>query len=341
VKQARLVALVLACACAKGQSVVEVRVSTTAGTVLTNVVRLEVSVDAPVDGNTKTSQTVSIPNLGSIPPEQRFALRFDANVQGAGVVTVFARDSGGNPLASAQASVNISPSESTHVEILLPGGAPPDMTVAPPDLAPPPKCNPVTQSGCASGQKCTIDGNCQPDGTQLVGDPCTDVNQHSNCAAGSGCGSTTGAICRQYCYKDSDCTQGSGPGGSPNNPFCLISVSGTQVKLCTIPCNPVASAGSSGCAAGLVCDYYDADPSVSQPEYTDCEPPGTAATGAGCTSVQCAPNNTCVHGNVTMMDICRQMCRPGVAGDCPSGDTCFQFNGAQLSFGFCCPSAGC
>jgi hypothetical protein len=339
VKLAPLLALVLACACAKGQSVVEVRVTTTAGTVLPNVQRLEVTVDAQVDGRSQTSQSVSISNVGAIPPEQRFALRFGSSVEGAAVVHVVALDSGGNQVASAQASVSISPSESTHVDVLLPGGAPPDMTGAPPDLAPRPPCNPITQTGCISGQKCVGDGTCQADGTQRIGEACSiDTDQHSNCAAGSACTIGEG-LCRQYCYKDSDCTQGSGPGGSPNNPYCAIGAGATMPKLCTLPCNPVAAAGSSGCAAGFACYHNDAY--QSQPENTDCERPGTVVTGASCLTVQCAPNNTCVHGGVTMMDICRQNCRLGVAADCPSGYACAQFTGQQLSYGFCCPSTGC
>jgi hypothetical protein len=304
---------------------------------LSGVRSLSVTVEADVSGNSLLSVPVVVPVAGSIPPAQTFALRFSASVDGPATVDVRALDAIGNTLAMARASARITPSESARVDVVLPAAAPPppDMASGPPDLASPP-CNPVTQVGCPSGQKCIITATCQPDGAQRIGDPCTtDSTGHSNCAAGGGCADEN--VCRQYCYTDSDCTQGPGPGSSLNTPYCVITVNGSSTKNCTLPCNPVLAAGSSGCAPGLEC-YYDFS---STGELTDCGRAGTVATGGSCATSDCAPNNNCVHGGTTMMDICRQNCRPGTAGDCPGGFNCEQFTRARLPFGFCCPSTGC
>ncbi|HEU5060990.1 MAG TPA: hypothetical protein VFU21_30880, partial [Kofleriaceae bacterium] len=82
-------------------------------------------------------------------------------------------------------------------------------------------CNPVTQEGCADGEKCSWlvvqedpflgRTDCVPDGTVAVGDACTEGTPgeetgFDNCAAGGLC---LGEICRTICNIDPDtCAEG-------------------------------------------------------------------------------------------------------------------------------------
>lgn len=93
------------------------------------------------------------------------------------------------------------------------GGGVPD---AGPDAPPPPKAcyDPVTSSGCAAGQKCSILCGtppgpglwCIPAGTILPGAACTPSTKSDPCVAGAYC-TTNSAVykCTKYCSSDADC----------------------------------------------------------------------------------------------------------------------------------------
>jgi hypothetical protein len=260
-----------------GDSVAEISVVTTAGTVLPLVSSLVVVANLCFETGTCQPRTedvatpITVDVDRTIPPSVDFALRFDKSIDARVWVQVTARDASGRTLASSGATLEIAPSRSTSATVKLVGTSPPDMAPVPPDMTPPPPCDPVTQSGCTLlSQKCTASGRCEPGGTVSLGQPCTRNNASDNCVKGASC---EGGYCREMCNTDPDCTGVWGPGNG-NRPRCVEYTNLTPHR-CTLPCNPVPQAGPSGCASGQRCIYTRND----DYEYTTCTTPGTATTG--------------------------------------------------------------
>ena len=151
-------------------------------------------------------------------------------------------------------------------------------------------------------------------------------------------------FCREFCASDTDCKQAAVPSGSTAEPgnvaHCVIDITSTTWKVCSVACNPVTTAGASGCAAGMGCTYGG---TTGVPEFTDCETVGTAVEGATCTyTTDCAAGLVCVNNGTTSH--CRDVCRNATPTDCTvSGDVCYAPSGVTSPmFGFCCSStSGC
>jgi hypothetical protein len=238
------------------------------------------------------------------------------------------------------------------VSLARPG---PDMAMPPPDLrmpdlAPPP-CDPVAQSNCPSGHKCTVSGSgtvCVPNGTVATGAICTP--SPDNCVPGDYCYSDGQNVrwCEHFCKIDSDCRGGgAGPLSSSNVAWCAFAVGSS--RGCTTPCNPVPAAGASGCVSGSKCDAYNYTGSGgaggsgggSTSEVTDCEVIGAGGDGVTCTyDTDCLAGYGCFsHGGGASS--CRPYCRMGNNADCTiAGETCHTVTN-WVFIGACCPAAGC
>jgi hypothetical protein len=208
-------------------------------------------------------------------------------------------------------------------------------------------CDPVAQTGCGPGEKCSLDstGNvCLSDGTKPNGAACGPATD--DCIHGTLCVGPVAMTlnCRQFCQSDNNCTQSPPPSGATpeanNKAHCVLSLTGSTDKVCSFACNPVAAAGASGCATGFACQTFG---SMTIPEFTDCGIPGLGTDGASCLTNgngDCAAGFVCVSVGATAH--CRKACRANTAGDCTGlgGYACLLATGATM-FGFCCPGTGC
>ena len=190
-------------------------------------------------------------------------------------------------------------------------------------------CDPVAQTGCAPGDKCTVDFSaatlapaCVPNGAVANGGAC--ITTPDNCMAPGVCTSDGQMfLCHDFCQSDIDCTQPAvavGATAEPNNKaYCWFTFPGGY-KLCTYACNPVHTAGASGCPAGQGC-YLNAAPTIG--EFTDCQTEGTSGTGATCTSdADCKGGFLCVDTGAAQHS-CLAICRNGGQyNDCAASETC-------------------
>jgi hypothetical protein len=211
-------------------------------------------------------------------------------------------------------------------------------------------CDPLAQTGCATGQKCYVAVNgqflCKSVGTKTLGQTCTS-GVGDDCIAGLHCASDgTPPVCRAYCRTDSDCTQApAASGGTPeptNVPRCFEALNASTVKLCSLSCDPIGA--GAGCPTGRACGFFQ--DGVGD-EYTDCYAPGSVGDGQVCMSVSdCTQGETCAATG-TMAAHCRKACRTagGVTnnGDCSNAtDQCNPLGGVSNPiFSACCPPAGC
>jgi hypothetical protein len=221
--------------------------------------------------------------------------------------------------------------------------APPDLArdFAGSDLADVP-CDITTQNPCPSDQKCIWNGTrgvCRPNGTKRVGELCS--TRGDDCIRGTTCLQT--GICEQYCSTDTDCTESPvAVGGTPepaNGPHCVFNEGTGGPKLCSLPCNPVAKLGASGCPSASNCVYST---SAMFPEYTFClGAVGTIGEGQACSgSTDCALGLNCAFG--TSGAKCRAVCRASTDADCAAPNVCKPgIGGSPPMFGYCCPAAGC
>jgi hypothetical protein len=224
-----------------------------------------------------------------------------------------------------------------------------DGSGAMPDLAGGP-CDVLAQN-CGANQKCTLAtgdmGTCIPEGTKTLGQLCGATGD-DDCVQRSQCISETMTInqCRDACLTDSDCTQpaASSPVAGANKPHCLIGLTDTTFKVCTVACQPVTAAGASGCATGLACQVFGyMSGGVTIPEATDCAGPGAGTDGSSCATNgngDCAAGFGCV--NVGGTKKCRKLCRSGTVADCTgvTSPTCRLPTGS-MNWGFCCPNDNC
>jgi hypothetical protein len=175
-------------------------------------------------------------------------------------------------------------------------------------------CDPVSQTGCASGQSCYWNGTaavCSAPGPALRGHSCSSA---ISCAAGLGCAVVGyNGVCRRYCRTDNEC-------GSLGK--CVFSLSGTSAKFCSNSCEPTAT--STGCFSGNGCYVLQ----TGAGETTDCFEWGTGTGGSSCaSSYDCFTRYTCLSGQ------CRKIC--DVASSCTTG-ACTSVTGWS-SYGVCPP----
>jgi hypothetical protein len=211
------------------------------------------------------------------------------------------------------------------------------------DLRPPP-CVVFPQSGCNTGEKCQLTGpmssQCVADGNKNTGQLCGPATD--DCVKGSLCTSESMTLnqCRAFCGADTDCTATpvNGIGGK-----CIITLTGSTYKLCTVPCNPVFGQ-PTGCATGLGCEVFGV---MGGGQGTDCTVMGSGGDGADCATngnADCQSGFTCVNvmlsGGGTVKK-CRRVCRSGVNTDCSGGYACVSPSSGPATYGFCCPGGNC
>jgi hypothetical protein len=160
-----------------------------------------------------------------------------------------------------------------------------------------PVCDPVAQTGCDPGEKCTFIPDevnpdefhtfCGPDGTGQLGGACANdpVSGLDDCVAGLFC---LNGICQEICSSAPD----SCPSGYSCTEFVnpvLVDAPGTG--FCLVECNPLAE--PTGCGEGEAC-YIRLDQ-----QSTTCEAPFTSATqGAACAFINaCASGYGCLLPN--------------------------------------------
>jgi hypothetical protein len=214
-------------------------------------------------------------------------------------------------------------------------------------------CNPLTQSGCAAGQKCTwvtdatmptmlghID--CVPDGVAATGAACTmgmpGPTGYDDCAKGNYC---EGSVCKLICDPQ---------GGSPMCPssFSCVTYSGVfgsadqaaAAGVCNASCDPLADNkfGSSKTKTGTTCSESQGcygRPSNSSPSRYICADEvnptlyhrAACTTASGCASPGGVPYvNGCAQGFIallydstgSMQVDCESLCKPAscYAGNC-------------------------
>lgn len=239
------------------------------------------------------------------------------------------------------------------------GASTPDMMTAAIDLAAavpdagPPECNAVANSGCQSGEKCTIgtdDGApreiCFPIATAPVpeGGGCVSVTMGKrvgdNCAAGLSCVVYfgEGALCRRPCFFRSDCPGGSGCVVPTISNTLLTNDGGATafLRACHADdgCDPVAQ---DKCTNGKSCYLSAADDAGRLGECLT--PLSSKMTGAACSSIpDCAPGFRC-----DSLQFCRRLCYYETAtngipatGQCPAGEgSCELFPRGSTLYGMC------
>jgi len=203
----------------------------------------------------------------------------------------------------------------------------------------------TTGQACTTAEECGNTGTmiCDPGGTGCQKGQCDGTTQ---CATGKVCMGQVSQPSVGACYTE--CTALPAPTGCGAQEMCAASLGQTKgacYKLGTgadgAACAPVDDL-STGCVAGLVCASEGADSKCRVP----CDPWGTPACGA---NLACdVVTNACIAGaeavaigaactgddfapcgvdtgkvkGVCLTSVCEQWCRPGQAGDCPTGKAC-------------------
>lgn len=175
-------------------------------------------------------------------------------------------------------------------------------------------CDPFSNAGCASGQKCaalqqsdkTLALGCGDKGTNTEGATCkqtvtSGTQTGDDCSDGLACFNLGGqTTCHRICAL-------SGTDTCPGTETCSVGVNnlvGAGLLFCqgTIPCHAL---DQTGCPADQACFFVDQKGSI-------CAPPGIAQ-----------PGGTCVHAN-----------------DCAKGATCITINGIGTCYSFCSTASG-
>lgn len=188
-------------------------------------------------------------------------------------------------------------------------------------------CNPVAQTGCDVGEKCTFvpdDVNplelrtvCRADGTVPSGGACTigPVTGVDDCVAGQFCWTE---VCGEVCSA--------APDSCPSGRRCEVIaglLDSPGVGECVVPCNPLSD--PSGCSSGEACYLV-----VSQ-ETTVCGPPMESETqGDACQYMNgCATGYSCALNDspgVAAGLVCAFVCDASRSG----GPTCAEGPGATF-----------
>lgn len=180
-------------------------------------------------------------------------------------------------------------------------------------------CDPIYQTGCATGQSCYLgaaDPACYTTGFTAVGGTCTGATANE-CVRGASCiydGST------YHCYKLCD----------PNSPSCLgtdscVPLTDATVGACvpyTPPnCDPTVT---SSCSSGQGC-YWDGT------TYS-CFAAGAGGNGASCTAgTGCKAGYDCFNPGV-----CKQYCGLDGSPVCTNAATCTDMGDTSgLNLGYC------
>jgi hypothetical protein len=218
-----------------------------------------------------------------------------------------------------------------------------------------PGCDPVTPA-CGPGMTCQVDcskklGECTAGGTRGPGSACS---ANSDCMPGTQCFdyTTIGCgvkVCLRFCNTVAECAQPAPDAGVSPGSLCMgpVACGGvlTAYHTCTFGCDPrlsAASAGTTGCPAGLACLV------IGKGDQVDCacaESTRTKTEGQSCTrAVDCVPGLVCdiMTGGA---GTCRPICHCKAQGttctatenDCPTANThCVPLTDDVL-YGACIP----
>jgi hypothetical protein len=215
-------------------------------------------------------------------------------------------------------------------------------------------CDPLTNTGCPSDQKCTAlqQSNinfalgCVPIGNKVAGEACTQEVFCSTSQTGDDCGSglacfilqgDASATCHRLCNPTGAAT------GCMGTDTCSQSLSGiTSVQICvaatstqnpdsgttpTQPCQPLEQTGCS--TPGQAC-YLSSTTSL-------CMTAGSKTPGGSC-----GPINDCAKGGTCVAGTCRSFCSMASAGSCtgantggPKCDNAAKSTVVEANLGFC------
>ena len=194
-------------------------------------------------------------------------------------------------------------------------------------------CNPVTQSGCAAGERCLLSEMGEPiceaveDGAANIGEACLGTTG-KRCVPGAQClrdPEGPGSRCMRFC----DLTTRT---GCPAGETCTLKLpNNDDYGFCQplVECSPL---DNTGCEMGTACI---AAVDTTMHFFRACVPAGTAVHGEACEAMPdpatpedrlCAPGHICVTVNDAMggsRTICLQYCaEDGSAPTCPAGFAC-------------------
>lgn len=194
-----------------------------------------------------------------------------------------------------------------------------------------PDCNPISNTGCQAGQKCTIVSGptpqnpnadvvfgCGPAGSKADGDACNDDSEcpgQTFCARFSATGSGT---CTTFCANDANCPTGS---------KCLGGIQGYESPLLcreAVDCDPL----QQDCPGG-----QDCFPTQSG---NVCAPSNNVDEGQACSAANdCKPGLMCIGNPAGGGASCRKICNltAGQEPSCSTG-TCQGLQGVS-GFGVC------
>ena len=204
-------------------------------------------------------------------------------------------------------------------------------------------CDPFTNSGCSSGQKCTalqqtngtLALGCGSVGSKSEGETCTQTasggpQTGDNCTSGLACfatGTGASATCHRMCSP-------SGAGNPcPGSEICSLAAPGLDtVEFCrlTTSCQPL---DQTGCASGQAC-YFSSTGALCALEGN--QQPGTTCANAN----DCVKGSTCIVGAASA---CSSFCSmasggtPVCTGAATGGSTCASLGNAAAGadLGYC------
>jgi hypothetical protein len=202
------------------------------------------------------------------------------------------------------------------------------------------KCDPVCQSGCGCHEKCSVNTagtlTCNvPSGPTVrhLGESCDPVvaqgpaSQTDDCEPGMVClDQSCGRRCNRFCWSDADC---------PNSACVTRGISG-GFKVCDVvfsTCNPVKSAGPTGCAGMAVGCYLSS--TVTDRTYCDCSFASVPVNGPCTVSRDCFGGLACVDATGSLDFHCLQVCSlMALNSGCVGGGTCRPLNSSKM-YGYC------
>jgi hypothetical protein len=188
------------------------------------------------------------------------------------------------------------------------------------------ECNPVTQTCCEEGERCTLvgtetttEGCVTYGGSGVDGDRC--LGGDADCSPGTICIVTAHAtaVCASFCADVGDCP-------TPTDWVC-IALEWAPYSLCTPDeewCDPVTN---TGCPDGTGCYVFQ--------NHTSCETEGLHTAGERCDQdfEGCVGGTTCVQNTDTTWT-CRAFCEHDDA-QCESPEICALLD--DEDFGACVP----
>jgi len=204
------------------------------------------------------------------------------------------------PVASAM--ITIAAGGNTTPTDASPGG---DASVDLPDAPGSFECDPVSQTNCPAGNKCTVESNvirCAPNGAVSIGGTCAGDGPLDDCTSGGIC---LFRECRAFCPQD-----GSAAGCAAGETCHTFGVFNSCLVNCNVlaPSCPATAIGPQSC--------------YESPFGGECiNSAGDFPIGTACQAI-----NQCVSGSGCVGNTCLKYCDfaqfPDVQGTCNVGQTC-------------------